>query len=279
MGAWIRSEGYRLWHWRRTTLAGIGIIGFMVAGIVSYRQTPLMSWGASSAYLAYLSALGSGANTYWDVVLPLMACLVAADSIAWDRRTGLIRLILPRTRRWEYGVGKVVATTFWTTVVVGLGLVVAFGVAVVEYPLTLPHWQFVHGSPVFTPPFGGAQYATPYPMFLHGVLFAHPGLYLSMISGITVLSAIAWANLGLLFSCVTKNPYLVLAAPWLVYLLGTFALEFLGAPMFSPYQLSGLFVANHAQGPYWVPILWATFAFVMMGAVVAYFAHGRDLLD
>ncbi len=278
MGKWIRSEGYRLWHWRRTALAGIGVIGFMVAGIVAYRQTPLIPWG-SSAYLAYLSALGSGPTTYWDVVLPLVASLVSADSIAWDRQTGFIRLILPRTNRWGYGLGKVLATTCWTTVVLGLGLLVAFGVALFEYPLTLPHWQFVHGTPVFTPPSGGAQYANPYPMFLHGLLFAHPVLYIGMISGVTLLSAIAWANLGLLVSCVTKTPHLVLAAPWLIYLLGTFVLEFLGAPMFSPYQLSGLFVATHARGPYWVPILWATFGLVMMGAVVAYFARGGDILD
>ncbi|RDV82055.1 hypothetical protein [Ammonifex thiophilus] len=82
----MKSEVLRLWKRPNWIIALFFLLLFAFQGYHSYRT---IIRGAESAYYAYVTTL-SGAFAYLIIVFPLISCLIATDSLAWDRRTGLL---------------------------------------------------------------------------------------------------------------------------------------------------------------------------------------------
>lgn len=246
----LYCEMFRMARRRPPVVAFLLLVGFIIQGLISYRRGGFWFFyqDSYSAYLAFLSAIGSGISAYWVGVLPLVACLVAGDSLAWDRRTGFIRFFLTRSSRRVYIIGKIVSVTILTGVVVLCGLLLSFGIASVWFPLKLPPWHMVDETATFTNPAAPPSYIFPFPTFFHNLLFTHPFIYVLLVSGIVTLSAVAWALVSLFFSLWTTNIYLVLGGPWLLYMGTTFVMCILAfivpydLVQYTPLVLSGGFI-------------------------------------
>lgn len=91
------SEVFRSLRRWPTALAFLLVVGFMIQGLISYSKGGFLT-PHRSTYLAYLLAIG-GSSGYWVGILPLAACLIGGDSLAWDRKTGFIRFMLTRSSR------------------------------------------------------------------------------------------------------------------------------------------------------------------------------------
>lgn len=246
----FRSEWHRIQsRWKQWLFAVTIMVVFIGQGLWSYARVPSVDTH-QNAYMAYLSALGSGSSAYWIGVLPLIAVLIAADSVAWDRRTGSLRFYLARTDRLRYILGKWLAVMAFTALIVALGLAISGSVAAIAFPDTLPPWHWVHGVATLTTAGVPAMYRNPYPVFAHALFFRHPLLYAVLISGLVLLSAGVWASLALVLSLWTTNIYMVLAGPWIVYLGSTIllGLPMVAATPWAPLVMSGPLV-NSFSGP------------------------------
>lgn len=280
----VKSEILRVLKRRNLIVAFLLLVGFMLQGYYSYKNMGYVVW-EESAYVAYVSIF-SGNNAYFIGILPLIACLIAADSLAWDRRTGFVRFMLTRSHRREYILGKIVAVSVTTAVVVLAGLLLSFVMATALFPLKLPPWHWVGDTATFTLRGVPADYVSPVPVFLHNLFFTHPLIYVVTITFIATLAAVAYANVALLLSLWTSNIYLVLAVPWLLHVGLNFIFGVLAVitnkdfAAFSPIVLTGAFIdRGNDPGKIYVPIIWITT--ILLAATVTYvlFMKRRDILD
>lgn len=285
----LSSEVFRSLRRWPTALAFLLVVGFMVQGMISYSRGGFWFFypPTYSAYLAYLSAIGDGTAAYWVGILPLAACLIGGDSLAWDRNTGFIRFMLTRSpRRRVYILGKIASVTLLAGMVVSSGLLLSFLIASIRFPLALPPWHMVNGTATFINPAAPPTYIFPWPTFLHNLLFSHPFVYVLVVTGVVTLSAVAWANVAMLISLWSTRIYLVLAGPWLAYMGGTFLMSVLGLiinlPLasYAPVVLSGAFIGHGKEmSRIEIPFIWI--GFIILTAVVTYtaFMKRRDILD
>ncbi len=278
----FRSEWYRIQcRWKVWTVAWGIMVAFMVQGLWSYAAQNAYPHSEANAYQAYLSALGSGPSAYWIGILPLIAALIAADSQAWDRRTGSLRFYLPRASRLHYIWGKWLAVVAFTAAVVAAGLAVTGIMAAIAFPTTLPPWHRVHGIATFSVAGAPASYHNPFPVFAHALFFAHPLVYAALVAGLVILSACVWASIGLVLSLWSTNIYVVLAGPWVVYMVATvlMALPMVLATPWSPLVMSGPLVNSFVESA-WVALAYWGLALGFLGAVLtAHFRHRRDFVD
>lgn len=277
----LASEARRLRSRWQTILAFLLIVGFMIQGYIDYYTNSYNSI-QHSAYMAYLSALGYGGAAYWVGILPLASCLITGDSLAWDRRSGIVRFWLIRVSRRQYIAQKILATSLFTALLFFVGFLVAFLIAIVWFPVTLPPWHMVNGVATlsYVVPEGDVY---PFPTFFHNLFFAHPLVYALVVTLVVILSAVAWANLSLLLSIWTTNLYLVLGIPWLTYILLTFILAGpLLMPKYAPLVLSGPFVSESAgELGMGIPFIWLALiaGLAAVSSILFIYRKGRDILD
>lgn len=275
------SEWYRARaRWKNWLLALAIMVMVIGQGLWSYEQAPSVD-AHRNVYIAYLSALGIGPSAYWIGILPLLATVIAADSVAWDRRMGSLRFYLSRTHRLSYIWGKWVAVMAYTATVMALGLAVSGGIAALAFPDRLPPWHEIHGAATLTAAGAPVMYRNPFPVFAHALFFQHPFLYLVLMGGLILVSACAWVSLSLVLSLWITNIYMVLAGPWMVYMAAT---VIMGLPMvaltpWAPLVMSGPLV-NSFRAPIAVAWMYWVFAVFFFGAVLTlYFRQRRDFLD
>lgn len=281
----VRAETHRLFKRWQLLAAFLLIVGFIIQGLLDYRAGRYFSGEHYSAYIALLVALGSGPSSFWVGVLPLAACLIAGDSLAWDRRSGVIRFVLTRVSRREFIKQKIIAVSILTGLVTLAALFVSLLIAAAWFPLELPPWRVVNGVPTLVPYAGLPEdYINLFPRFLHSLFFTHPFVFLLLVMCTVTLSCITWANVAVLLSLWTTNIYVVLTGPWLLYVLATFifSLPLVNRPNYSPLVLSGSFVKN-GGGIFggWVPLVWLVFSMLLGVTTHVLFLkkRGRDVLD
>ncbi|KPC97287.1 hypothetical protein [Geobacillus thermocatenulatus] len=281
----FRTEFYRLLRRWQLAIGMIALVGFMLQGFYSYYTKPPYFSGQYSAYMSYISALGTGSGAFWIVVLPLISCLVAGDSLAWDRRTGAIRFMLIRLSRKQYILGKILSSSMFTILFVSIGLILSFVIASILFPLKLPPWRFVNGTATFSVPGVPKSEIFLFPTFMHNFFFEHPFTYILLVTGIVVLSAVVWTNIALLASLFTTNIYLVMGIPWLIYIIVSFIMmiPLVGLPHYSPLVLSGPFMeSGPGTGPsaLSIPIFWMVVILLINTlSYIIFLRKGGEVLD
>lgn len=111
---------------RRMALIAVVYIAFILMGTVIGSN--------SNAYLAFLSAAGTGPVAWVVFALPLLATLVAGDVIVQDRKSRMHIWALTRTRRTAYAGKKIAQLHVLTAGVFGLGSLVALGLFTLIFP-------------------------------------------------------------------------------------------------------------------------------------------------
>lgn len=278
----FRSEWYRMWRrWKVWGGALLVMVAFVLQGLVAYAAGTHFPNSHPNVYQAYLSALGTGPSAYWIGVLPLLASLIAADSLAWDRQTGTVRFYLSRVARRTYVLGKWLAVISFTAVIVAIGLGMTGLIAGIVFPDRVPPWHLVHGTATLITAGTPASYRNPFPVFAHELFFSHPLMYVSLVAGLVVLSSTIWASLSLILSIVTANIYMVLAGPWVVYMVTTLvmSLPMISAVPWSPLVMSGPLV-NSFPGSVLGAVAYWIITLVLSGVILAlYYRQRREIID
>ncbi len=273
----IQAEWFHVVHRRQTWIVLAGAVVVMTLSLGAAR-----GYDYHSAYLAYLAALGGGANPVWLAVLPLVGSFVMGDVVGWERRTGLLRSVRSRQPLGSLIVGQLIATLLFTLLLVAVVLAVTLCLSLVLLP-PMPPWHHVAtGRLTITVPGPPTAY-TPYPTFLHALFFMDPLGYLFIFSGIVLLATAFWGLLSLAISSWTTNTYIILGGPWLLYV----GLSYIfGAPLHAvlggwmPIQLAGAFVASSPLPAAWLIGIWPLALGLVSGlTVVSFWVRERVSVD
>jgi len=250
-----------------------------MVGVQLYGLLRLPNGSALSGYLAFLAAVGTSPTAYWVGILPLIAVIIASDSMAWDRREGLARFYLVRTTRKNYILGKTLAIFSGTALVFTVGLFITFVICMGLFPAHMPAWHFIGNVPTITAESVPNQ-VYPYPMWFHKLFFRAPVIYIGFVWLLIILSALTWVSIAILISQWTHNLYIVLAGPWLVFIGLSLGFIAVGAFQFSPVNLSGQLISGFSGNGLWPFIYWSVALVAVLGILAGYYAReGVDYLD
>lgn len=153
-------------------------------------------------------------RSYFIYLAPIAAVLPFADSLWVDRSQGFLRFILVRTSYRRYLAAKLLANLAAGAVAVGGPLLALYLYTSLSAPRTLPV-----NSLMFTT--WGAQNGSP-----AGILASwypsHPDLYILSLIGMACLFGAAFATLGLAISSLVNNRYVILSAPFILFMVSAY---------------------------------------------------------
>jgi len=204
-----------------------------------------------SPYVGWMHFVG---ETYliYTLVFPLLASLAYSDTYAEDYNTGLLKNILTRIEKKKYLLNRFFINFFIGGLVSVFPLVINFMGVMTAFPLIENNYYFgmlvvVNGS------------------FLPELYYEHPFLYIILRLIIIFLFGGVLASIGLAFSTIVKNRYIVLIVP----LLFVTALDVL-LNAFGQLSLSRIFLGN-------VEVGWLLFVYLsigILGSSILYFYLG-----
>ncbi len=162
---------------------------------------------------------------YWvlPALAPLIAVLPFGDSLITDRSSGYISFILSRTSFRKYITSKFFANLLAGGISLSIPLLIMYGVINIFYlrgfgPVPTPGEAWVGGRIPYA--------ALPGPM---GNFYrVKPDLYVSFLIGLSFIFGAVYASLGLALSLFLHNRYVALATPFILYQIGSFAMNILG---------------------------------------------------
>jgi hypothetical protein len=238
----IRMEVVRLFSRWQPWVAFLLLIGVLIQGYEVFYPEPTIKVrdpGWFNVFLAFTKTHGYDLALL-SVTLPLIAVMVAGDSLAWDLRTGFMHSILMRMNYKKYIMGKLLSVSLVTFVFVWIGEWIAFIYGMVRYPVLFPP-AVSHGST---------------PDYAQSLFMDHPILYVMLIVFNTSMAAMAFSTISLALSTKIKNLYVVLALPWLGFIVIEFISQVLGS-RFSPLNYIGqYFLSVFSYHTLEIPLAW-----------------------
>ncbi len=189
---------------------GAILLGICFLGFGAFRMITERSWiseGFSFAdlwYFAYSSA-------YFPFILPLIAVIPYADSLAEERAEGFFRQAAFRGGFRKMLLAKMIANALVAMLVILISLAVLYLFA----SIYLPRASFPHA--VWEEKISGRPYGIWMDFFM-----AHPDAFILTVSLLAGLMGALYASFGMAISLLTVNRYLVWALPTSFYLLSHF---------------------------------------------------------
>lgn len=158
-------------------------------------------------------------SSYYQYLLPIAAVLPFADSFLIDRRQGFLRCILIRVAYRKYLAAKILATLFSAALAVGVPLLLLYGGVHLFFPRTLTvqseFFQAVSNQNIVA---AMNVVSGPVGMF-SGLYLYHPDLYIFCLIGLAMVMGMLYAFLGLAISAWINNRYVVLAGPFVIFVV------------------------------------------------------------
>ncbi len=203
----LREELMRALKSPRIMIAVLISIGFLAYGYTLILDRSWVPAGYSFADLWYFVYAGSN----FAFILPLVAVLPFADSLAIDQSEGYLRYLVFRTNYRKYLTSKFLANALVTTVVILLPLICLYFFANSVEPRT--------AVPVnsWTAQVSGRPYGFMKPFFVN-----NPDGFIWCVSFLAVFVGIAYSTLGMAASLMLPNRYLVWGGPCVIYLMAHF---------------------------------------------------------
>lgn len=216
-------------------------VGLLIQGYEVFYPEPQMyvESGWFNVFVAFTKTHGSDL-AFLSPVIPLLAVMVAGDSLAWDLRTGFQHSMLLRMNGKEYILGKMTAVACITFLFVWIGELLGFLYGMIRYPVIFPPY-FMDGIS---------------PDYAQGLFIDYPLLYLLLIVFNTAMAAVAFALIAVALSTKIKNLYTILAFPWLSFIAFEFISQILGTRV-SPLKYIGYYFWAVFQYEVWeIPLFW-----------------------
>lgn len=238
----IRIELRRAVHKWRWFIPFMIILGCCIEGILVYFD-PIHP----NAFSSFLYGIGKGADAILGLVFPLAIPLFVGGSLAVDRRTGFENYILSRMNYKQYIGAKLLSAAIASVMLVLITELIAFGVALLIYP------DFAYKPVSYNAP----GYAT-------HLYLTWPYLYVLLIICNNAVAAISISFISVMFSTMIKNMYVVLALPWVSFLLLQYVIYSAGnGDHYAPLDLIGLYMVEQDYTVLEVPMLWISLAVVL----------------
>lgn len=218
----LREELDRAWHSPRILLAILLALAFLTYGFTTILDRSWVPAGYSFADLWYFVYVWGD----FPFILPLVAVLPFADSLAVDQSEGFLRYLAVRTNYRKYLTAKFFANAFVTAVVVFLPLTGLYLFANMVAPRTampINSWT--------------AQISGRPSGFLEPLFVTHPDGFILCVTLLAVFVGVSYSSLGMAVSLIYSNRYLVWGAPCAIYLLAHFVAS-----------------KTHLFGPDWSPV-------------------------
>ncbi|PLR78602.1 hypothetical protein CU633_05075 [Bacillus sp. V3-13] len=204
-----------------------------------------------SAYVSWMYFIG---DTYliYSLTFPLLASLAYSDAYAEDFNTGLIKNILTKVEKRKYLLIRYTVNFCIGGFVAVFPLIINFLGEMAAYPLIENNYYF--GMPLVVE---GS--------FWPELFYQHPFIYVILRLFVIFMFGGMLASVGLAFSTVVKNRYIVLIFPFLIVLgLDVFASTVGTAP------LTMLFLGNY-QATWELPVY---LLIGILGSFIWYYASG-----
>ncbi|ARU60614.1 hypothetical protein CBW65_05600 [Tumebacillus avium] len=203
-----------------TIIAGLHIVREVVPWIsndlpAASQLTPFTKWIGMDAF--------SFESNLLYLLLPLLAAIVYADSYLLDEKSGFTKSIYTRVSKGKYLISKFLVTFLTGAMAVLVPLFIHLLVTAMLLPSMMPD------------PASGTSPMIEGKMWLD-FYYEHPYAYIFSYMLIDMLFAGALATFGLAVSVFVKKRFVVLLAPFLLYLFLFFILQLLGLPAWIPFK-------------------------------------------
>ncbi len=169
-----------------------------------------------NAFETFLFALTLSPFLY---IASLSATIPYADSLVADRESGYMRYAICRAGYWRFLLSKLVANWLVGAMTVAMSMALAFGTACLLFPMHLP--------PLYVEGVKASIMGIPHTP-LNYIFETSPGLYILWRIGLGFLFGGAYATLGFAISSVVRNRYIVLAGPFIAFLVASLLIDLLG---------------------------------------------------
>ena len=261
---------------------GVGIaVAAAVDSIVGYRdftdeglpylETSYRSQFAKSAFTQWMpmSVLRSVPNLFFFAA-PLLVALAYSWSWRSDLTGGYAAQLLTRAPRGRVYAAKAIAAF-------------AAGAAVVGVPLLVNLAVVLCFVPAFTPSIVDVVYTGLWVrVFLSGLLYTQPVLYVIVRLALDMLLAGLWATAVLAFSCLARNRVAIVALPYIAAIVVKFVSENLYALLGRDWGSLTVLDQLKARGDQyyygWGPVLLDMAVLLAFSVVVPLLARRRDVL-
>lgn len=153
-------------------------------------------------------------RSFFIYFAPIAAALPFVDSLWVDRNQGFLRFILTRSAYRRYLAAKLLANLAAGAVAVAGPLLLLFGYFSLNASHALPTDSLIFSI-------WGAQNGSPAGI-LSSLYTTNPGVYVLALIGLAALFGAAYATLGLAISGLVNNRYIILAAPFIAYIVSAY---------------------------------------------------------
>lgn len=194
-------------------------------------------------FIAYLKALGFGVNSYLCLIIPLIALLIAGDSLAIDRLSGFLQFTLSRIDYKNYIKYKSIAVSIVSFSIMFLFQIAAFIYSAFTHPFYFPKQMRID-------------------LLSAELYIAHPFVYVFLIMLFMSLMAMAVSLFGLAVSNKLKNIYSVVTLPWIFIVLISMICMGVGPSItialynYSPLIMSGPYIFMNELHLLAIPLYW-----------------------
>lgn len=213
----FREELHRAFINRTFVLALVIAALALVVGLIDYvaGPDPGQILGASPFLNNAFDAFLWGEGNLFVLIAPVIAVLAFGDSFVVDRAKGYLKYILLRSSYWKYLTAKFLANLLAGGTSLALPLLLLYGYTNLAFPRGFP--------PVIN---ARIPYNTlPGPLgYLYG---QSPDVYILFLIGLAFIFGAAYSSLALALSMFIHNRYIVLATPFLLFIVVEFMLQIL----------------------------------------------------
>lgn len=207
-------------------------------GLISYYEHA--SWYVAagneheiSAYQAWLNCLSLG-STIYRIVAPLLIAPII-DGLFVEVKSGYANFVLSRASHREFFVTKYIVGLLSASMILVLSLLLMLAVCMCLFPLN--------------PPVESSTYLSA--GFMTETFLKTPFAYIGLMLASNVLFAVLYYSFGFGMTMFTKNRYVLMLTPFLVYMVLTIIGDVLCIPALmpvvyiAPHELTGLTMRDY----------------------------------
>ena len=195
---------------------------------------PKPMYSPPNAFTEWIGASYTAESFLYYLIVPILACIPFADSFFTDKKSGYIKNVLIRANRKDYFIGKYLATFIAAGIAVVIPLIVNLIITSMFLPSYIPN----------TSTYGQIGQVSMWSK----VFFTHPYIYILGYLIIDFMFSGFIATIGLSISLIAEYRFMVIIAPFLIYVfiysvLGSFNLEsYIPLIFLQPYSYKNKFI-------------------------------------
>lgn len=259
-------RGLRSWRFWLTValtvfLFVLAMYQFVVPHVPGSAPTPPNYY---NFFTGYMSGLGAYIDSAWVAFLPILAALPSGDSLAFERLRGVDATIITRIGWRRYLLGKVLGNASLAGSATVVAMLITAVTAVMRFPIALPKllgWTLTSKAIAgmsFQEKVSGVFASDYWPDFHAHLFWAHPWIYLVVISTLAIWATVAISGISIATSVWIRRPIVVLVIPTALFWAGEFLAQSGWSQAWGPSEVAGSYLSmgDAFSKTYTVPTTW-----------------------